>query len=341
MNHSMAQESFARSAAATEPAAETPDAADNVHISVIVLVTQRPSPLEDLYHEYSAVIKDLGVPFEFLFAIEPWASTLAEPLQALADGGEPIRVLEFARSVGEANLLRLAGERSKGEIIVSLPAYHRVLPEALPELIARVEEGQDMAVARRWPRSDRLVNRLQSRAFNYMLRRLIGQTTHDVACGVQAMRREVLDETPLYGDFFRFLPVLAVREGFRVEEVDAAQHPDDRRTRVYSPGTYLRRLIDILGLFFLVRFTEKPLRFFGLVGTSLAAAGVFMLGVLFVERQFGGQPMANRPMLLVGVTVLTLGVQAIALGLIGEIIVHLHAARDRHYRVLDDVPDDS
>jgi hypothetical protein len=323
-----------------EVTSRSPESASAVRLSVIVLVTERPSPLEDLYRECSAVIKDLGVSFEFLFALEPWAEPLAEPLHELVRQGEPIRVLEFARSVGEASLLRLASERSRGTIIVTLPSYHRVLPEALPELIARVESGWDMAVARRWPRNDRFVNRIQSRVFNYLLRGLVGQTTHDVACGVHAMRREVLGETPLYGDFFRFLPVLAIREGFRVDEVDAPQHPRDRQTRIYSPGIYLRRLIDILGLYFLVRFTDKPLRFFGLVGSGLAGGGAILLGILFIQRQFGGQPIANRPMLLVGVTALTLGVQAIALGLIGEIIVHLHAARERLYRVLDDAPED-
>ncbi len=309
--------------------------AETPHISIIVRVTERPAALDGLYEEYAPAIRELGVPFEFLFAIEPWAKELAEPLAALAEAGEPIRVVEFARSVGEANLLRFAGERSRGRIVLTLPAYHRIEAEAMPELIREIEAGADLAVARRWPRADRGINRLQTRAFNSILRRLVGQTTQDVGCGVQAMRREVLEETPLYGDFFRFLPVLAVREGFRVVEVEAPQHPRDQRTRVYSPGTYLRRLIDVLGLFFLVRFTEKPLRFFGLIGSAMSIVGVIVLGVLFVQRQFGGQPIANRPILLVGVTALTLGVQTVALGLIGEIIVHLHAARGRGYRVAD------
>ena len=308
-------------------------------LSVIVRVTERPARLEAIYEEYAPALETLGETFEFVFAIEPWARKLAEPLLRMADEGAPIRVIEFARAVGEANMLRYAGERCRGRILLTLPAYHRVRAEAMPELVRRVEEGADLVAARRWPRSDRWVTRIQSRAFNGILRRLIGHSTNDVACGVQAMRREVLTETPLYGDFFRFLPVLASREGFRVLEVDAPQHADDRRTRVYSPGTYIRRLIDILGLFFLVRFTEKPLRFFGLVGGGLAFGGFLVLVLLFVERVFGGQPIANRPILLVGVTALTLGAQAIALGLIGEIIVHLHASRSRGYRTLG-TPDD-
>jgi hypothetical protein len=101
---------------------------------------------------------------------------------------------------------------------------------------------------------------------------------------------------------------------------------------VYGLGTYLRRALDLLGLFFLVRFTQRPLRFFGLVGSLLALAGTVILAVLGVQR-IGGQGLADRPLLLVGILLLVLGVQAIALGLVGEIIVHLHAARHRQYRL--------
>jgi hypothetical protein len=147
------------------------------------------------------------------------------------------------------------------------------------------------------------------------------------------MRREVLEEVPIYGDLVRFLPVLAEKEGFRVEEVLVPQHPDDRRARIYSPGTYARRLIDLLGLLFLVRFTRKPLRFFGLVGTGLSGIGAIILGILFIQR-LGGQSLSDRPLLLLGVLFFVTGVQAIALGLIGEIIVHLSVGRARReYRV--------
>jgi len=143
----------------------------------------------------------------------------------------------------------------------------------------------------------------------------------------------------LYGDFFRFLPVLALRDGYSVVEIDAEQHPRDARLRVYSPGTYLRRAIDVFGLFFLSRFTYKPLRFFGLIGTMLGAAGGVILVIVFVQR-LAGQGLANRPILLLAVLLFTLGVQAIALGLIGEIIVHFNAPSRRAYRVAGERPGD-
>ena len=110
------------------------------------------------------------------------------------------------------------------------------------------------------------------------------------------MRREVLQQVALYGDFFRFFPLLALRDGYVVVEVPVPQHQRDRTRRVYGPGTYLRRFIDIVGLVFLLRFTEKPLRFFGLIGSLSAIAGVVVLAVVTVQR-FGGRGIADRPIL--------------------------------------------
>jgi glycosyltransferase involved in cell wall biosynthesis len=257
---------------------------------------------------------------------------LLEPLRELAAAGEPVRVFEVGHAVGEAALVKLGAAHSRGDILLTLPCYRRVVPSSLPGLLAALEAGADMAVARRWPRRDSWINRLQNRAFHALLRRAGNGPIHDVACGVRAMRREVLDDIPLYGDFYRFLPLIALREGYRVEELNCPQHPADLQPRVYGPGVYLRRLIDIFGLFFLLRFTEKPLRFFGLLGAGFSVTGGVILFILFIER-LGGQGIANRPLLLLGVLLFVLGVQAIALGLIGEIIVHLHAPRSRFYRL--------
>ncbi len=304
-------------------------------VSVVVPVTERPDNLVELYREFSAPLRELGRPFEFLFVAEPSFGELIGSLSPLALSGEPIRAFVGAQSLGEAALLKIGADRARAPIVVTLPAYRRVLPAALPTLIERVERGADLVVARRWPYRGSRINYVQNRAFHLLLRPLTQDTFHDVACGVRAMRRGVLKDLPLYGDFSRFLPVLAVLEGYSVEEVPTPQHPDDEPTRIYSPGIYLRRLIDVLGLFFIVRFTEKPLRFFGLLGSVLLGSGGALLSLLLVQR-LGGQGIADRPLLLLGVLLAVMGVQAIALGLVGEIIVHLHASHRRSYRVIRD-----
>lgn len=306
-----------------------------VQVSVIVPVTERPEPLAELYEEYSTPLGEaVGPVFEFVFVSDPWFEDMVESLRPLAERGAPIRVLKAGQAMGETSLVRFAAERCRGETLLILPAYRRVEASALPALLVELERDGDVVVARRWPRRDGLINRLQTRCFNALTARLAGDRVHDLGCGVRALKRATLLELPLYGDFIRYLPVFAFREGYRVKELPAPQHSRDLTPRIYAPGVYLRRLIDVLGLFFLIRFTEKPLRFFGLVGFLLLAPGAVILGLVGIQRILG-QGIADRPLLLLGVLLLVLGVQAVALGLIGEIIVHLqlHAAGRRRYRI--------
>jgi dolichol-phosphate mannosyltransferase len=305
-------------------------------VSVIVPVTERPHDLAWLYRTFSEEFVTARRPFEFVFAVEPWARSLAEALDPLIESGEPIKVLEVGQTVGESALLDAAAALCSSSIVATLPAYPRVQPGALEELVEKVEAGEaDLASAVRSSRGSSLVNRIQNRLFHMLLGRTGGGGFRDVASGVRAMRRSIFEDLPLYGDFFRFLPVLAKREGFSVVEHEVEQHPEDRRARVYGPGVYLRRLVDLLGVFFIIRFTHKPLRFFGLVGSFFAFGGGVILAVLFVQR-VGGRGIADRPLLLLGTLLLVLGVQAIAMGLIGEIIVHLNASHRRTYRLREE-----
>ncbi len=301
-------------------------------VSVLVPVSERPESLAELYKEYLAPLRALSYTYEFVFVVPVWFRPLAAPLAELIARGEPIRVLEVGERVGEASMLKLGAESCRYPIVVTLPCYARIKASALPDLIAGVEQGADLVVARRWPRRDPWINRLQNRAFHALLSGLAGDKIHDVACGVRAIRREVLSDIPLYGDFHRFLPLLALREGYRVEEIPTPQHPHDAIPRVHGPGIMIRRVIDVLGLTFLIRFTDKPLRFFGVLGATLAGGGALLLLVLLIER-LQGEGIANRPLLLLAVLLVTMGIQSIALGLVGEIIVHLSASKRRSYRV--------
>lgn len=301
-------------------------------VAVIVPVTERPYPLDHLYLEFSRPLQQVGLSFEFLFVMSEQWKGLMGPLARLRDEGEPIRILETGQALSESDMLQVAVRHSSAGRLVTLPAYPRVQPEALLQLLAGLDRGFDMLTAARINRSDAWVNRFQRRAFHTLLRSFVGGELRDVASGVRAMRREVLEELDLFGDSFRFVPFLALREGFQVLELDVDQHPEDLKTRVYWPGVYLRRLIDLLGLMFRVRFAYKPLRFFGLVGSLLALSGGAILLVLLFQRM-GGQGIADRPLLLLGVLMLVLGIQAVAMGLIGEIVVH-HGATERPlYRI--------
>lgn len=303
-------------------------------ISVIVPVSENPRPLDELYEEFSAVFKEAGESAEFVFVAEPWADHFLDPIRSLAIWGHPVRVIETGERAGESNLLLAAHPQCRGKIIVTLPPYRRVEPSEVMKLVERVRSGEvALASAARVQESrDHWLNRLQRRAFHRFLRAMVGHPFRDIASGVRAMRPEVLREVPIYGDTFRFLPLLAAREGFAVEEVDTQPDARDSGAKVYSLGIYLRRVIDLFGIGFLIRFTYKPLRFFGLIGSASSLIGGAVLLVMSIQR-LGGTPVADRPIMVVGVLLVVIGVQAIALGLIGELIVHFSVSPRRGYRL--------
>jgi glycosyltransferase involved in cell wall biosynthesis len=304
-------------------------------ISVVVPVVERADNLLAVYRAFASELESRSAEYEFLFVFDGRFAPPAE-ISALSREKEGVRILRFAREFGETAALRLGIERSRGDLILTLPAYFQVQPQGISLLFDAIAGGADMAVANRSPRLDSWLNRMQSRAFQRIVGGVTDQEFHDMACGVRAMRRAVAEALPLYGDLHRFIPALAVREGYLVKEVSVPQHPDDARTRVYRPSVYFRRLLDIAAFFFLAKFTERPLRFFGLVGSLFLASGTLLSLVLLVQR-VEGQGIANRPALLLAVLLLALGVQLIGLGLVGEIIVHLRAPHRRAYRVRERV----
>ena len=321
-----------------EPTAAPADAASpplERLVSVIVPVVERMDDLVTLYHAFAGQLDRRGEDHEFLFVFDGGFTPPPE-LVALSHEQPTIRLFSFARTFGETAALRLGIDRSRGDVVMTLPAYFQVQAEGMGPLLDALNGGADLVVASRSPRVDSWLNRLQSGVFHRMLGGVTDRRFHDIACGVRVIRRSVAEALPLYGDLHRFIPALALREGYRVDEVPVPQHPNDARTRIYGPGVYLRRLLDVAAFFFLAKFTEKPLRFFGLVGSVCFGLGALTSLVLLAER-IGGQAIANRPLLLLAVLLVALGVQLMGLGLVGEIIVHLRSPHRRAYRVRERV----
>ena len=300
-------------------------------LSVIVPITERFDPVKELFHEYKAGIESTGLSYEIIYVIDGNQTAVLKELTQLQES-EKLTIITLAREFGEATALTAAFSKTTGDILLTLPAYRQIQAEDIPKLVASLNDG-DMALARRWPRSDSFFNRLQTRAFNFILRSFSSLRIHDAGCSARAFKRAVIDEVQLYGDLHRFFPIIAHQQGFRVIEIDIAQSSREAFRRFYSPGQYIRRSLDLLTVFFLVKFTKKPLRFFGLVGASLTGAGLAATLFLVAQRLFFDVALADRPALILSSLLIVLGIQVIAIGLIGEIIIFTHARELKEYRI--------
>jgi hypothetical protein len=298
-------------------------------VSFVCVTGAYAGDLAALHAAYAAAAARLGRPVEFLYVLDRKNSGQGERLAAASRTEAPVRVFRTAGSFGSASGLAFAFARAAGRLIVTLPDRFQVEPEGVGDVVAALEAGAEVVVTRREPRSDAILNRFQSRIFHGLVRRISNQGFHDLTCDLRGFRTEVARRLELYGDLHRFIPVLAARRGFAVREIPVRQRPEDRALRLFLPGVYARRLLDVLHVLFLTRFTSKPLRFFGLLGLGLVTLGGAITGTLAVQRLLGLTSLTDRPLLLLGVLLLVLGVQVISIGLIGEMVLFLSPRQEQ------------
>ena len=306
--------------------------APEVEISAIIPVGKRYDDIRGLYYEYKSGLESSSREYEIIYVLDGDLPGVLEELKLLQNEGEQITVIKLAKFFGEATALTAGFENSSGHVILTLPAYYQVEASEIPKVLNGLQ-NYDMVISRRWPRMGSGFERLRRNMFHLMLKFLTGSSFRDLGCGVRAFKRQVIVEVPIYGDQHRFLPVLASRRGFRIKELGVRQSAKDSFHGVYRLREYLHRVLDIFTIFFLTRFTKKPLRFFGIIGTATFALGGLMILYLIIERLFFDIPLADRPALLLSSLLVVLGVQIFGLGLIGELIIFTHARDLKEYTI--------
>jgi hypothetical protein len=303
-------------------------------LSALVPVTGRHDDLVELHRAIVPELAKLDPAFEVIYLVGTNSpAALPQALRLHETDGGRVRVVSFARPVMESEALAVGFARARGQILFTVPPFFDAEPAALGALHAAVRGGADLAFVTRAGRAGWL-RRLPRRAFNLVASRATGTTYSDVASGTRALRRDVAEEIPLYGELTRFLPVLAHRLGFAVREVPAPVHPRARPAGLHRPGVFVWRALDILSIFFLSHFTRRPLRLFGAVGSGFAVAGAGVLAAAAIERLLG-TPLADRPILILGALLLGLGVQSFTIGLLGELLIFFHAREVREYQVAE------
>jgi hypothetical protein len=176
------------------------------------------------------------------------------------------------------------------------------------------------------------VNRVVSRLFNWLMQKQANLRLHDINSSVIATYRSVLENITFYGNLNVFIPVLAARQGYKVTEEQIEQLPGTFRKSVHV-SEYIQRLLDIITVVFLTKYSKKPLHFLGFFGIVFTIAGLLMNAYLFVYRILGLGGIAGRPLLLLGALLLVIGLQMISIGLIGEMIIYTHAREIKEYNI--------
>ena len=303
-------------------------------VSIIIPAYNEEGSLPELYRRIMLSIHEMKKngtisQYELIFVNDGSTDTTEKVMFDLHEKDNNVRVISLRRNFGKATALNTGLRHVKGDIIFTIDADLQDDPKELPRFIEKLEEGYDLVVGWKMNRMDPAEKRLPSKLFNTVTSGFSGVNLHDHDCGFKAFRQEVADSLDLYGELHRYIPVLAHRQGFRITEIPVEHHKREFGHSKYGVERYLRGLFDFMTTAFLIRFSDRPMYFFGKIGLACLVSGVFICAYLSV-LWFMGNTIGGRPLLMLGVLLILLGIQFISTGFIGNLLVDI--THRNHYR---------
>jgi glycosyltransferase involved in cell wall biosynthesis len=277
--------------------------------------------------------------YEIIFVNDGSTDGTGARLTELARSDEAIEAIAFRRNFGKAAALHAGIQAAGGDLLVTIDGDLQDDPEEIPNLLTKLADGYDVVSGWKADRQDPITKRLPSWLFNLTLRRFSGIPLHDYNCGLKAYRREAAEELNVYGELHRYIPILLHYRGFRVTEIPVEHHPRRFGRSKYGLERFTRGFLDMLTVVLLTRYASRPLHAFGGVGMILAAAGSGVLVYLTVLKLVYGIALGDRPLLLLGILLVLVGIQLVSTGLLGEMLARSQHARLKPYKVAAD--DDS
>jgi glycosyltransferase involved in cell wall biosynthesis len=296
-------------------------------VSIVIPIYNEGENVRDLVARVGEAMLPTGREFELICIDDGSRDDSARLLAELAQSHAWLRPLYLARNYGQTAALQAGFDAARGEFVATLDGDLQNDPGDIPGLLSLLEERPDIDVISGW-RKDRKDKAMSRRLPSMLANRLISWATgvrlHDYGCALKVYRRYIVQGIKLYGELHRFVPALAAEAGARVVEVPVRHHPRTRGVSKYGIDRTVRVVLDLLWIKFLLRFLHRPLHAFGGAGLTIFLPGAVILSYLLVDKLAFGADIGGRPLLLLGVMLTLIGVQLIAMGMLGELLIRIY-----------------
>ena len=239
---------------------------------------------------------------------------------------DQVRYIRLRRNAGKSAALSVGLDHIHGEHVVLMDADGQDDPAELAKLLGVLDDGYDLVTGRRAVRNDRFVKRNTSKIYNGVTAKVTGVPGKDFNSGFKVMTRELADSLEMYGELHRYIPVLAVWNGFKVTEADVEHRERLHGTSKFGRARFWRGFLDLVTVKFLTTYTARPFHLFGGIGFVIGAIGSALLGWMLASK-VTGHVIGTRPALQLGVLLIVVAVQMVSLGLLAELVVNLRRRR--------------
>jgi glycosyltransferase involved in cell wall biosynthesis len=294
-------------------------------LSVIIPIKDEQDNLERLHERLHEALDPAGLDYEVVIVDDGSVDRSYSVLSAIAQRDPRLKVVRLRRNFGQTAALRAGIDWSVGDVIVTMDGDLQNDPADIPRLIALLDEGYDAVLGQRVDRKDNyFVRKLPSNIGNWVIRRVTGVHIKDLGCTLRAMRRDLAEALPLYGEMHRFIPVLAEQYGARMVQVPVDHHPRIAGTTKYNLTRTFRVMLDLLTVTFLHSYLTRPMHVMGMAGMISMFLGIMSLLATVYIKYTAGIFMTGNPLLHLGIMLEFFGVQFLSLGLIGEVLARTY-----------------
>ena len=295
-------------------------------LSIIIPVHNEEPSILPLYDRLTVVLHSLRKPYEIIFVDDASSDRSHELLSNLVETDGHLKVIRLRRNFGQTAALSAGFHEARGEVIVSMDGDLQHDPEDLPALLAKIDEGYDIASGWRNHRVDNaLTRKLPSRVANWLMAKVSGVELHDFGTTFKAYRAEILKDIHLYGELHRFIPALATFYGARIAEVPIHNSVRSTGGSHYGLSRTVHVFFDILTVKFLLSYFTRPMHLFGKLGLVGTTTGGLMLGYLLVHKLTGHEILIEHgPLMLAGSLLVLAGLMMFSTGLLGEVLMRTY-----------------
>jgi glycosyltransferase involved in cell wall biosynthesis len=294
-------------------------------LSVVIPLYNEEENIDPAVEELLSVLDTMPQSAEVILVDDGSPDATGAMAMAWNDRDPRVRVIQFRRNFGQTAAISAGFRHARGRVIVLMDGDQQNDPRDLPRLLAKVDEGYDVVSGWRKDRKDKLVMRkIPSMMANRLISRITRTELHDYGCTLKAYHSDVVQHLHLYGELHRFIPALAGLVGARVVEIPVNHRPRTRGTSKYGISRTVRVLLDLLTVKFLLKYLARPMQFFGLLGLMSFMLGFCSIAGLLIEKAVAGVGLAERPLLILSVLLVILGVQFLSMGLLGELLTRIY-----------------
>lgn len=296
-----------------------------VDVSIVVPLYNEEGNVQELYRELRSVLDRHSYTFEILFINDGSTDRTADLLKEMSSSDPHVVVVNFRRNFGQTAAMSAGFDYSRGDIVITMDGDLQNDPADIPEFLEKINEGFDVVAGWRYKRQDPFLSRrLPSMIANRIISWITGVKLHDYGCTLKAFRKDVAENIRLYGEMHRFIPAIASAIGISIAEVRVNHRPRQRGKSKYGISRTFRVILDLITVKFLLSYSHRPLHVFGLIGMLSFCLGTLISFVLILQRQIYDMPMADRPLLLLSILLVFIGIQFVTFGLISELQIRTY-----------------